>query len=171
MNLILKIRFGLGSGENLLCVAEALLWIKAYPGLSWSSVKGSWLDTHLEPVFMAVPKPILTEFGIHYSLESCQLLWPFLSIVIQENKAAFLERKQFDAVQKKPFHRICASTSFHWISTHAKSDAKSDSLQLFKAKLFLGIRRLDSIIGVATFSREFWPRKFFRVWYPIHKLF
>ena len=45
------------------------------------------------------------------------------------------------------------------------------SLQLFQAKLFLGIRRLDSIIGVATFSREFWPRKFFRIWYPIHKLF
>ena len=39
---------------------------------------------------------------------------PFLWIVIQENKAAFLGRKQFDAaVQKKPFLRICASTSFH----------------------------------------------------------
>ena len=25
-----------------------------------------------EPVFMAVPKPILTEFGIHYRLESCE---------------------------------------------------------------------------------------------------
>ena len=24
-----------------------------------------------EPVFMAVPKPMLTEFGIHYILESC----------------------------------------------------------------------------------------------------
>ena len=24
-----------------------------------------------EPVFMAVPKPMLTEFGIHYELESC----------------------------------------------------------------------------------------------------
>ena len=24
-----------------------------------------------EPVFMAVPKPMLTEFGIHYRLESC----------------------------------------------------------------------------------------------------
>ena len=27
-----------------------------------------------EPVFMAVPKPLLTEFGIHYRLESCGLL-------------------------------------------------------------------------------------------------
>ena len=27
-----------------------------------------------EPVFMAVPKPILTEFGIHYRLESCVVL-------------------------------------------------------------------------------------------------
>ena len=24
-----------------------------------------------EPVFMAVPKPMLTEFGIHFRLESC----------------------------------------------------------------------------------------------------
>ena len=27
-----------------------------------------------EPVFMAVPKPMLTEFDIHYRLESCELL-------------------------------------------------------------------------------------------------
>ena len=26
-----------------------------------------------EPVFMAVSKPLLTEFGIHYKLESCDL--------------------------------------------------------------------------------------------------
>ena len=26
-----------------------------------------------EPVVMAVPKPLLTEFGIHYRLESCEL--------------------------------------------------------------------------------------------------
>ena len=25
-----------------------------------------------EPVFIAVPKPFLTEFGIHYRLESCE---------------------------------------------------------------------------------------------------
>ena len=28
-----------------------------------------------EPVFMAVPKPMLTEFGIHYRLESCVSLY------------------------------------------------------------------------------------------------
>ena len=27
-----------------------------------------------EPVFMAVPKPMLTEFGIHYRLESCGVI-------------------------------------------------------------------------------------------------
>ena len=26
-----------------------------------------------EPVFMAVPKSMLTEFGIHYRLESCEM--------------------------------------------------------------------------------------------------
>ena len=26
-----------------------------------------------EPIFMAVPKPMLTEFDIHYRLESCVL--------------------------------------------------------------------------------------------------
>ena len=44
-----------------------LLWIKDYPGLTSSTVKGSQLETHVEvveyflncldkPVFMAVPK-------------------------------------------------------------------------------------------------------------------
>ena len=46
-----------------------------------STVKGSQLDTHKkvvgyqlncldEPVFRAVSKPLLTEFGIHHRLES-----------------------------------------------------------------------------------------------------
>ena len=63
-------------------VGFSLLWIKAYPGLSLYLVKGSCLETHIwvvgyhlnrldEPVLMAVPKPMLTEFGIHYRLESC----------------------------------------------------------------------------------------------------
>ena len=45
-------------------------------------MKGGQLDTHIwvvgyrlkrldEPIFMAVPKPMLTEFGIQYILESC----------------------------------------------------------------------------------------------------
>ena len=44
---------------------------------------GSQLDTHIEvvgycfnrldePVFMAVSKPLLTEFGIHRGMESCE---------------------------------------------------------------------------------------------------
>ena len=32
---------------------------------------GYRLNRLYEPVFMAVPKPMLTEFGIHYRLESC----------------------------------------------------------------------------------------------------
>ena len=35
------------------------------------------MDNHLnrldEPVLMAVPKPLHTEFGIHYRLESCEV--------------------------------------------------------------------------------------------------
>ena len=27
-----------------------------------------------KPVSMAVPKPMLTEFGIHYTLESCEMI-------------------------------------------------------------------------------------------------
>ena len=34
---------------------------------------GYGLDCLDEPVFMAVPKPMLTEFGIHHRLESCVL--------------------------------------------------------------------------------------------------
>ena len=32
-----------------------------------------------EPVFIAVSKPMLTEFGIHYGLESCAELYMFSS--------------------------------------------------------------------------------------------
>ena len=31
-----------------------------------------------EPIFMALPKPILTEFGIHYRLESCVRHFDFM---------------------------------------------------------------------------------------------
>ena len=34
-------------------------------------VVGYRLNRLDEPVFMAVPKPMLTEFGIHHRLESC----------------------------------------------------------------------------------------------------
>ena len=37
-----------------------------------------------EPVFIAVSKPLLTEFGIHHRLESCDLLTP---IGVDKNKA------------------------------------------------------------------------------------
>ena len=48
-------------------------------------MKGSQLDTHIyvvgyhlncldEPVYLAVSKPLLTEFGIHHRLDSCALL-------------------------------------------------------------------------------------------------
>ena len=33
---------------------------------------GYRLNRLVEPVFMAVPKPLLTEFGIHHRLESCE---------------------------------------------------------------------------------------------------
>ena len=42
MNLILKIRFGSGSGENLLCVAEALLPLEV-----WTSSEHEALTTEL----------------------------------------------------------------------------------------------------------------------------
>ena len=33
---------------------------------------GYYLNRLDEPVFMAVPNALLTEFGIHYKLESCR---------------------------------------------------------------------------------------------------
>ena len=36
---------------------------------------GYRLNRLVEPVFMAVPKPMLTDVGIHYRLESYALLW------------------------------------------------------------------------------------------------
>ena len=38
---------------------------------------GYRLNRRDEPVFMAVPKPMLTEFGINHRLESCALLYAF----------------------------------------------------------------------------------------------
>ena len=35
---------------------------------------GCRLNSHDVPVFMAVPKPVLTEFGIPYRLESCDMV-------------------------------------------------------------------------------------------------
>ena len=39
-----------------------------------------------EPVFMAVSKPLLTEFGIHHRLESCDLLPEVSSALIGVKK-------------------------------------------------------------------------------------
>ena len=35
---------------------------------------GYRLDRRDEPVFIAVSKPLLTEFGIHHRLESCEFM-------------------------------------------------------------------------------------------------
>ena len=56
-----------------------LQWIKEYPGLSREAdlkltyrLWGTYPLNHLdEPVFIAVSKPLLTEFGIHHRFESC----------------------------------------------------------------------------------------------------
>ena len=42
-----------------------------------------------EPVFMAVPKPMLTEFGIHYRLESCE---SDLTDLLFQEQAALMQR-------------------------------------------------------------------------------
>ena len=55
---------------------------KSAPSQDKPGVKGSQLETHIyvvgyhlkrlhEPVFMAGPKPLRTDFGIHQRLESC----------------------------------------------------------------------------------------------------
>ena len=59
-----------------------LLRIRTNQDKPYSTVKGSQLETHIqvvgyrlnrldEPVLMAVPKHMQTEFGIHHRLESC----------------------------------------------------------------------------------------------------
>ena len=71
---------------QILATARALLYAFTVDyGLSWFILihsKGSRLETHIqvvgyrlnrldEPIFIAVSKPLLTEFGIHLRLESC----------------------------------------------------------------------------------------------------
>ena len=64
-------------------VGFPLLWIRINQDNPYSTVKRGQLETHLyvvgyhlnrldEPVFMAVSKPMQTEFGIHHRLESCE---------------------------------------------------------------------------------------------------
>ena len=55
-----------------------------------------------EPFFMAVPKPLLTEFGVHYRLESCGLLClifekliPILITTLQSIMNAKLSKQRF----------------------------------------------------------------------------
>ena len=45
-----------------------------------------------EPIFMAVPKPMLTEFGIHYILESCavHIIYPQCKVSLQHNSYVIL---------------------------------------------------------------------------------
>ena len=47
-----------------------------------------------EPVFMAVPKPMLTEFGIHYRLESCALL----QVIMNVQTSVDLREKSVDGI-------------------------------------------------------------------------
>ena len=47
---------------------------------------GYYLNRLDEPVFMAGPKPMLTEIGIHYRLESCDLLPEVSSALIGVKK-------------------------------------------------------------------------------------
>ena len=43
-----------------------------------------------EPVFMAVPKPMLNEFGIHYRLESCGKVHSPIGLKMTKKKNALL---------------------------------------------------------------------------------
>ena len=49
---------------------------------------GYRLNRRDEPVFMAMPKPMLTEFGIHCRLESCDTQFS-LCIMMEEPKIVF----------------------------------------------------------------------------------
>ena len=59
-----------------------LMWIRIYRDKPCATKKGSWLGTNIwvvrygwtrlvEPILIAWPKPLLTEFGIHEIIESC----------------------------------------------------------------------------------------------------
>ena len=46
-----------------------------------------------QPVFMAVPKPMLTEFGIHYRLENCEVfIFPDVNQKVRDGKKGLLPR-------------------------------------------------------------------------------
>ena len=70
-----------GSSRRFKRYPTTYMWVSSWlsftvdKGLSWFILilsKGNRLD---EPIFIAVAKPMLTEFGIHYRLESCGVDW------------------------------------------------------------------------------------------------
>ena len=50
-----------------------------------------------EPIFMAVSKPLLTEFGIHHGLESCDLLSIKTSLIKTRSGQNLRSKKQTKA--------------------------------------------------------------------------
>ena len=70
---------------------------------------GYRLNRLTEPVFIAVSKPLLTEFGIHYKLESCDsafsVLFSGFSVIdpaLGEALRAFVQRK----MRESPHHQL-----------------------------------------------------------------
>ena len=61
-----------------------------------------------EPVFMAVSKPLLNEFGIHYRLESC--------CVAFSQKIAFVGQKRQFNYHNSPIYDECQTQSA-WVLT------------------------------------------------------
>ena len=64
-----------------------------------------------DPVFMAVPKPMLTEFGIHYRLESC--------VVLSEARRPLLIRSpagKADTKRRRPKQDVKTSFTYSSVS-------------------------------------------------------
>ena len=108
---------------------------------------GYHFNHHDEPIYMAVPKPMLTKFGIHYRLESCDNWNFYLHLMV-----LFLALNSFHYLLEK---KACAADVCDWINIHlierhltsriGTSIAADTSMGLASAaKKFLGAWRLES---------------------------
>ena len=82
-----------------------------------------------EPVFMAVPKPMLTEFGIHYRLESCDGLQSILKGYSITTVIMCLPPRRSDPAQSPPEQNILYITpiqdDYYFQKTKSEAGLKS----------------------------------------------
>ena len=113
---------------------------------------GYGLNRLHEPICMAVPKPLLTEFGIHHRLESC---------------GTQVNPRVTSVVQRKNFRRdVSMSCRFPWMiqSYSPKAESKVPFCKLLSLSVNLGPSSLSLHFSADLNSYRWWRKKMKSRW-------